>query len=134
MPQMPSTTTWCDSPMPSRRRLPVAHCTVRACAASIIGCRGYTGTTPVPRSIPGTCAPAAASRVSASGPKIWEANAWASPASWYRWSWATVSGSDVSTSIMLPMRSVVAMSPVLPRVVCPVWSPLCLGDSPDGGE
>ena len=39
-PQMPSTTSLWDRPMPSRRRLPVAACTVSACWASIIGCRG----------------------------------------------------------------------------------------------
>ena len=59
---------------------PVAACTVRACCASIIGWRGYTGTTPVPRPMRGTRAPATARSVSASGPKICDAKAWSSPA------------------------------------------------------
>ncbi len=113
MPHMLSTTTWCDSPIPRRSRLPVADCTVRACCASIIGWRGCTGTTPVPSPIPGTCAPATARRVSASGPKIWEQKAWSNPASAKRCSWATVSANGWSTSSMLPMRSGVAMSLVL---------------------
>ena len=99
--------------MPSRSRLSVAICTVRACWASIIGWRGYTGTTPVPRPMPGTREPAAARRVSASGPKIWDAKAWSSPASRYRSSTATTSASGLSVSIMLPMRSGLAMSVVL---------------------
>ena len=99
--------------MPSKSRLSVAICTVRACWASIMGCRGYTGTTPVPRPMPGTWEPAAARRVSASGPKIWDANAWSSPASRYFLSTATTSGSALSVSSMLPMRSDLAMSVVL---------------------
>ena len=70
--------------MPRRSRLSVAICTVRACWASIIGWRGYTGTTPVPRPMPGTWEPATARSVSASGPKICDAKAWSSPASRYR--------------------------------------------------
>ena len=63
--------------------------------------------------MPGTCEPATASRVSASGPNICEAKAWWRPASAYRRSWATTSGSGLSTSIMLPIRSGVAMFLVL---------------------
>ena len=37
---MPSITIWCDSPMPSVNRPPVAALAVSACAASIIGWRG----------------------------------------------------------------------------------------------
>ena len=44
-PHIISTTIWCDSPMPSARRdgccsVEIADCTVSACWASIIGCRG----------------------------------------------------------------------------------------------
>ena len=113
MPHMFSTTIWWDRPMPRRSRLSVAICTVRACWASIIGCRGYTGTTPVPSPMPGTWEPATARSVSASGPKICEAKAWSSPASRYRCSTATTSGSGLSVSSMLPMRSGLAMSLVL---------------------
>ena len=43
-PHIISTTIWCDRPMPRHSRLcevpPMAACTVSACWASIIGCRG----------------------------------------------------------------------------------------------
>ena len=78
---MPSTITWWESPMPRMSRLSVTAWTVSACAASIMGWRGWTGTTPVPRPMPGTCTPAAASSVSGSGPKICGAKAWSNPAS-----------------------------------------------------
>ena len=39
-PRSPSTTIWCDSPIPSVRRPPLIACTVSACWASVIGWRG----------------------------------------------------------------------------------------------
>ena len=38
-PNMPSITIWCDSPMPSLNRPPLAACTVSACCAIVNGCR-----------------------------------------------------------------------------------------------
>ena len=38
-PNMPSMTIWCDSPMPSMNRPPLAACTVSACCAIVSGCR-----------------------------------------------------------------------------------------------
>ena len=37
MPNIPSMTTWCDSPIPSASRPPVIACVVSACWASITG-------------------------------------------------------------------------------------------------
>ena len=67
---MPSTTGLCDGPMPRSSRPPITAWVVSACWASIIGCRGYVGTTAVPRRMSGTCRPATAMVVSASWPKI----------------------------------------------------------------
>ncbi len=39
-PHMPSTTGWCDSPIPSVKLPPVSMLVVIACSAITIGCRG----------------------------------------------------------------------------------------------
>ena len=36
---MPSITIWCESPIPSVNRPPLASCTVNACCAIVSGCR-----------------------------------------------------------------------------------------------
>ena len=59
--------------MPRQSRPPHAAFTVRACCASTIGWRGKVGTTLVPSSMRGTSRPATASTVSASFPKICDA-------------------------------------------------------------
>ena len=65
-PNIPSMTTWCDSPMPRTSRRPVAAWVVSAWAASMTGWRGYVGTTAVPSSMSGTSRPTTASSVRAS--------------------------------------------------------------------
>lgn len=72
---MLSMTIWCERPMPSASRPPVAACVVSAWPASTDGCRGKVGTTDVPSSIRGTVRPATASSVSASHEKICETQA-----------------------------------------------------------
>ena len=69
-PYMFSITSLCESPIPSASRPPEKALAVMACSASMIGCRGYVGTTAVPSSMRGTCAPTTASAVMASWPKI----------------------------------------------------------------
>ena len=59
--------------MPRQSRPPQAALTVSACCASAIGWRGNVGTTLVPSSMRGTSRPAMASTVSASCPKICDA-------------------------------------------------------------
>ena len=56
--------------MPRMKRPPDAAWVVSACWASIIGCRGYVGTTAVPSSMRGTSRPTIASVEIASMPKI----------------------------------------------------------------
>ncbi len=108
-PHMPSTTTWCDSPMPRSSRFPVAACTVSACCASIIGCRGYTGTTPVPSPIRGTCAPATAKQRQGVGPEDLRGEGVGEPRLLEALQLDTIRGSGCSTSSPPPMRSGLAM-------------------------
>ena len=61
-PNIVSITIWCDRPMPSVNRPPVASHAVIACWARACGWRGKVGTTAVPRSMPGTVRPATATR------------------------------------------------------------------------
>ena len=70
MPIMFSITIWWLSPIPRHRRPPTAAFTVRHCCASIIGWRGYVGTTAVPSSMRGTSRPISARSVNASWAKI----------------------------------------------------------------
>ena len=73
MPIIVSITIWWLRPMPRHSRPPLTAFTVIACWASIIGWRGYVGTTLVPSSIRGTSWATTASAVSASLPKICDA-------------------------------------------------------------
>ena len=69
-PSIPSMKNLCDNPTPSVSRPPVSTDAVKACWASTMGCRGYTGTTLVPSSIRFVCPPIAASEVNASSAKM----------------------------------------------------------------
>ena len=80
-PHIFSTTIWCDSPMPSDSCPPIASWTVRAWAASIMGWRGCTGTTAVPRLTSGSARPMIARTVKVSGPKICDAHMVSKPSS-----------------------------------------------------
>ncbi len=81
-PHIPSTTTWCESPIPSVKRPPVRRLAVFACSAITIGWRGYVGTTEVPNWMSGTCWATAPMRVIASTcPMICDSQYDAKPAS-----------------------------------------------------
>ena len=71
MPSVASIGALWASPMPRVSRLPIASCTVSACAASISGWRSHVGTTAVPISMVSVRAPIAAMAVSVSGTPSW---------------------------------------------------------------
>ena len=82
----------------------MADCTVRACWASIMGWRAYTGTTPVPEADTGDLRAGRGQQGQGVGPEDLGGEGVVEPASAKRRSWATVSGTDCSTSIRVPMR------------------------------
>src|SRR2546421_3884133 len=103
-PNIPSITSWCDSPMPSTSRPPVAAWVVSVWAASMIGWRGYVGTTAVPSSMSGTSRPTTARSVRASYPNICDDQAVATPCPASIETWATTPSIDCETSMITPWR------------------------------
>src|SRR6202034_1075500 len=83
----------------------MASCTVRACAASIEGCRGWIGTTAVPKSTSRNSCPTMANTVSVSGPKICDDQKLANPASRRRDARASVFSIEPVVSSPIAMRT-----------------------------